>query len=135
MKKIISLLCALCCLFLVSCKKDKIKKSTEEKEPIQTATENMNNKEIIGIKNEEDENKKNILRILYSQDVKGIMWYFRFEANPVKIENKKLEISDEYKEKFANNFFKKYFSEDIEMQEKLQQLPLSYRYYIYKELK
>lgn len=130
MKKIISLLFILSCLFLVGCKKNQIVEIKEEIEPIQ---EKLSTRKKIN--DNEDMVKNNILRILYTQDVKGIMWYFRYEANPVEIEYKKLEISDEYKEKFANSFFKKYFSEDIEMQEKLQQLPLSYRYYIYQALK
>lgn len=130
MKKIISLLCVLCSLFLVSCKRDRIVEVKEETKPMQEKLSKRKNVDDI-----EDKEKKNILRILYSQDVKGIMWYFRFDAYPIIFPETKLEIADEYKEKISNSFFERFFVEDIEMQEKLKELPLEYRWTIYEKLK
>ena len=39
------------------------------------------------------------------------------------------------KETIATSFFQKYFSDDVEMQNKLSQLPTNYKYIIYKYLK
>ena len=131
MKKIISLLVILSCLFLVSCKKDKNVEQTEEKEQMEEKLSIKKNLDDI-----EDMEKKEIVEILYSRDIAGIMWYFEPIVYPIVINPpKEIEFADEYKEKFTNIFFKVYFSEDIKMQEKLEQLPLAYRYTIYKELK
>ena len=105
----------------------------EEKDSIQEATENMDNKEIY--KNEEDENKRNILRILYTKNIDYIMRHYRYVALSKVIEMQEVEIADEVTEKICDDFFENYFLDDKEMQEVLKQLPVSYRHEIFKNLK
>lgn len=129
MKKVLSILVVLSCLFLVSCKEDKIVKVKEETEPMQ---EKISKIEYID-KNEDIKNQ--IVKILYSQDIEGIKRDLKFIACPIKIKLQKMEISDEIKELQCKNFFKNCFPEDIKTQEKLKHLPLDYRYAIYQKLK
>ncbi len=136
MKKIISILFVLCSIFCVSCKKDQNGKKLDVDKGLIDIEEN---REPISLKNEEDENKKNIIRILQLQDVQGIMRYYSldvaFSERLEEVETKELEVSDGIKEEMCNSFFRKYFSEDIEIIEKLNELPLSYQHFIYKKLK
>ena len=111
--------------------------STIEKEEKAKAVELSNKKVEV---NETDEEKQSILNILYTYTADEILnrqyllnYVLRLTIEESGILNReRFKISDEMKESQVNGFLKTYFADDIEIQNKIKQLPLNYQYVICK---
>ena len=80
-----------------------------------------------------------VLDFLYEKTIDEIERYCNWDA--VMDEHfekfstsRTLIYPDDLKNSISTGFFQKYFSDDIEMQEKLSQLPIHIKYFIYKKL-
>ncbi|MCM1259322.1 MAG: hypothetical protein NC182_00065 [Prevotella sp.] len=140
MKKIISLLCVLCCLFLVSCKRqikeDKLENS--RKENIEEIQYNSLKEKLL--ENDFDEEKRKILTILYLGTNEEIIEYLKpsvlqEEAKDLmELSKKPSKLTDEAKKALIEIYLGEYFVKDIDARKNFEALSLDYQYAIYREM-
>lgn len=135
MKKIVCLLFISMSIFLFGCNSEKL----QEKQDIQENNVNVHNVEETKTektpirKTDTDPEKQKVLDILYEKTIDEIERYCGYLIE-FPTPTKTLIYSDDLKNSISTEFFQKYFSDDIEMQEKLSQLPINTKYIIYKKL-
>ena len=124
MKKIVCLLFISMSIFLFGCNSEKL----QEKQDIQENNVNVNNVEETKTektpirKTDTDPEKQKVLDILYEKTIDEIKRYYG-TIILLPTSTKTLIYPDDLKNSMSIGFFQEYFSNDIEMQEKLSQLP------------
>ncbi len=76
-----------------------------------------------------------IANFLYHNTVEEILCYLEHNGDNVIIHKITAKPSDELKEKCVNHLLEEHFKDNLQIQEKIKQLPLDYQYYIYEKLK
>jgi len=84
--------------------------------------------------NENDEEKNRILNLLYHNTVEEIMRYFEHNGDNVIVHKITAKPNDELKEICVNYLLEKHFKKDLQIQEKIKQLPLDYQFNIYERM-
>ena len=136
MKKIVCLLFISMSIFLFGCNSEKL----QEKQDIQENNVNVNNVEETKTektpirKTDTDPEKQKVLDILYEKTIDEIKRYY---GTLIFLPTSTITLiyPDDLKNSISTGFFQKYFSDDIEMQEKLSQLPINTKYLIYERIK
>ncbi len=139
MKKILSILTICLMSFTLVGNKVSVAK-TEDVPTIEEKAVELNNEEVEV--NETDEYyTESWLNILNSYSVETIQKWYLMEViirkNP--LETKSLDplvyCSDEMKEHLVNTFLNTYFTDNIEIQNKIKQFPLDYQYVLFEKLR
>ena len=134
MKKIICLLFISMSIFLFGCNSEKLQEGIQENNVNVNNVEETKTEKTPIRKTDTDPEKQKVLDFLYEKTIDEIERYCGYLIE-FPTPTKTLIYSDDLKNSISTEFFQKYFSDDIEMQEKLSQLPIHTKYLIYQKLK
>ena len=134
MKKIVCLLFISMSIFLFGCNSEKLQEGIQENNVNVNNVEETKTEKTPIRKTDTDPEKQKVLDILYEKTIDEIAWYYGYLIE-FPTPTKTLIYPDDLKNSISTGFFQKYFSDDIEMQEKLSQLPIHTKYLIYQKLK
>ena len=133
MKKIICLLFISMSIFLFGCNSEKLQEGIQENNVNVNNVEETKTEKTPIRKTDTDPEKQKVLDFLYEKTIDEIERYCGYLIE-FPTPTKTLIYSDDLKNSISTEFFQKYFSDDIEMQEKLSQLPIHTKYLIYQKL-
>ena len=133
MKKIVCLLFIRMSIFLFGCNSEKLQEGIQENNVNVKNVEETETEKTPIRKTDTDPEKQEVLDILYEKTIDEIAWYYGTLIF-LPVSTITLIYPDDLKNSISTGFFQKYFSNDIEMQDKLSQLPINTKYVIYKKL-
>ena len=134
MKKIVCLLFISMSIFLFGCNSEKLQEGIQENNVNVNNVEETKTEKTPIRKTDTDPEKQKVLDILYEKTIDEIVIYYGTLIF-LPTSTKTLIYPDDLKNSISTGFFQKYFSDDIEMQEKLSQLPINTKYLIYERIK
>lgn len=122
MKKIVCLLFISMSIFLFGCNLEKLQEGIQENNVNVNNVEETETEKTPIRKTDTDPEKQKVLDILYEKTIDEIKRYYG-TIILLPTSTKTLIYPDDLKNSMSIGFFQEYFSNDIEMQEKLSQLP------------
>ena len=136
MKKIVCLLFISMSIFLFGCNSEKLQEGIQENNVNVHNVEETKTEKTPIRKTDTDSEKQKVLDFLYEKTIDEIEKYYKWDVHFEKFSTPKYIIpNDLIQEEQSTGFFQEYFSDNIEMQDKLSQLPTDVKYMIYLKLK